>query len=177
MAQILQFPEASGKPEKPDFGKLYDEYYNRIYKYTYTILFNREDTEDVVSETFMTAMAAYDSYDPEKASFATWLTRIAHNKAINLVRSAAYRKRAEMPEYFDAPDSSGNGVADMDDRETVMYLYSKLSTDEREFLNFRYAMGMKDAEIAELMGLPVKTVNKRYQRLLKRCRDILEDND
>lgn len=174
MAQILQFPGASAKPEKPDFGKMYDEYYNRLYKYTYTILFNREDTEDVVSETFMTAMAAYDSFDPEKASLATWLTRIAHNKAVNLVRSAAYRKRAEMPEYYDVPDTSGEGIASMDDKETVMYLYSKLSSDEREFLNFRYAMGMKDGEIADLLGLPVKTVNKRYQRLLKKCKDILE---
>ena len=39
----------------------------------------------------------------------------------------------------------------------------------------RYAMQMKDAEVAETMGLPVKTVNKRYQRLLVKCREILEN--
>ena len=174
MAQILQFPDAAAKPAKPDFGQVYEEYYNRVYKYTYTILMNREDAEDVVAETFMSAMAAYDSYDPQKASLATWLTRIAHNKAVTLVRSAQYRKKAEMPEYFDAPDPSGDGMSAMDDRETVLCLYSKLSSSEREFLNFRYAMDMKDSEIAELMGLPVKTVNKRYQRLLKKCRELLE---
>ena len=175
MAQILQFPGASGNPDKPDFGEMYEKYYNKVYKYTYTILLNREDAEDVVSETFMTAMAAYDSYDPEKASLSTWLTRIAHNKAINLVRSAGYRKKAEMPEYFDAPDPAGDNMSAMDDKATVLYLYSKLSSSEREFLNLRYAMDMKDSEVAELMGLPVKTVNKRYQRLLRKCRDLLEE--
>ncbi len=157
-----------------DFGQMYEEYYDRVYKYAYTILMNREDAEDIVSETFITAFAAYGTYDPAKASFATWITRIAHNKAVNLVRSAAYRKRAELPDYYDAPDSAESVDLTAETNETVLNLYSRLSAGEREFLNFRYAMGMKDGEIAELMGLPVKTVNKRYQRLLAKCREILE---
>ncbi len=68
---------------KPDFGQMYEEYYDRVYKYAYTILMNREDAEDIVEETFITAFSAYGMYDASKASFATWITRIAHNKAVN----------------------------------------------------------------------------------------------
>ena len=174
MARILKFEPAKDTAKKPNFDQVYEENYDKVYKYTYTILLNKEDTEDVVSNTFMAAYAAYDRYDPERASLATWLMRIAHNEAINLVRSAAYSKRSEMPEYYEVPDSSDDSVKGLEDRDSVLYLYSKLSAAEREFLNMRYAMQMKDSEVAETLGLPVKTVNKRYQRLLVKCREILE---
>lgn len=174
MARILKFEPAKETAKKPDFDQVYEENYDKVYKYTYTILLNKEDTEDVVSNTFMAAYAAYDRYDPARASLATWLMRIAHNEAINLVRSAAYSKRSEMPEYYEVPDKSDDSVKGLEDKEAVLYLYSKLSAAEREFLNMRYAMQMKDSEVAETLGLPVKTVNKRYQRLIFKCREILE---
>ena len=175
MGKLMRFTPAQSPDAKPAFDQVYEENYDRVYKYTYSILLNREDTEDVVSNTFMAAYAAYDRYDPEKSSPATWLMRIAHNEAINLVRSAAYSKRTEMPEYYEVPDNSEDSVRGLEDKEAVLFLYSKLSTSEREFLNMRYAMQMKDAEVAETLGLPVKTVNKRYQRLLVKCREILEN--
>jgi len=174
MARILKFEPAKETAKKPDFDQVYEENYDKVYKYTYTILLNREDTEDVVSNTFMAAYAAYDRYDPARASLATWLMRIAHNEAINLVRSAAYSKRSVMPEYYEVPDNSDDSVKGLEDKEAVLYLYSKLSAAEMEFLNMRYAMQMKDSEVAETLGLPVKTVNKRYQRLIFKCREILE---
>jgi len=158
---------------KPDFETVYNEYYDKVYKYVYTMLLHKENTEDIVAETFLSAYANYDKYDPEKASVATWITRIAHNNAVNLVRSAAYRTRAQMPET----DLYGEEDPDLlhleGDNDIVLKLYGKLNETEREFLNLRYAMELKDAEIAELMGMQTKAVNKRYQRLLKKCREIL----
>ena len=48
---------------------------------------------------------------------------------------------------------------------------------EREFLDLRYVMGLKDKEVGALYGLEPKTVNKRYQRLLKRCRQLLDGGE
>ena len=160
---------------KPDFSSVYEKYYDRIYKYVYTILLHKENTEDIVAETFIAAYKNYNSYDPQKASVATWLTRIAHNNAVNLVRSAAYRTRAEMPER-DIHGAEDPALLQLEeDNDTVVKLYARLSADEREFLNMRYAMELKDAEIAEILGLQTKAVNKRYQRLLKKCRDIVAE--
>jgi DNA-directed RNA polymerase specialized sigma24 family protein len=38
-------------------------------------------------------------------------------------------------------------------------------------------MGLSDKEVGVLYGLAPKTVNKRYQRLLKRCREILDGEE
>lgn len=160
---------------KEDFGTIYDKYFDRVYKYAYTILLNREDAEDIVEETFMTAFRLFDTFDPSRATVSTWITRIAHNKAVNLIRSAEYSKRSAMPEYFDIPEMSDGTVRDMEENEIILYLYSRLSQGEREYLNLRYAMDMTDAEIAELLGINVKAANKRFQRLLSKCRTILEE--
>ena len=160
-------------PGKPDFETVFETYYDRLYKYAYSILLNRENAEDVVEETFLSAYAAYAGYDPARSSLATWLTRIAHNKAVNLVRSAAYRRETPLSEDFDDHSPAGQDET----RYTVLWLYARLTREEREFLDLRYVMELSDREVAALYGLEVKAVNKRYQRLLKRCRELLDGRE
>ena len=156
------------------FEELYDLYYDRIYKYVYLLLLNREDAEDVTAETFLAAYNCYDSYDPSKASPATWLSRIAHNKAVNLLRSSAYTRQTELTESEDKA-IEGNDYTDAEDRDMVLSLYDKLTPEERELLNMRYVMDLKDREVGMMIGVPEKTVNKRYQRLLAKCRTLMSE--
>ena len=167
---VIAFPAA-----KPPFETVYEDCYDRVYKYVYTLLLHKENTEDIVAETFLSAYKNYDSYDPQKASVITWITRIAHNHAVNLVRSSAYRTRAEMPERVIFGEEDADILRLEEDNDTVVRLYARLDEKDREFLNMRYAMELKDAEIAEILGMNTKAVNKRYQRLLKKCREILAE--
>lgn len=162
-----------GKMDRNEFEAIYEKHYDRIFKYAYTLLLNREDAEDVTSETFYAAYGSFDKYDPTKASIATWLTRIAHNRAVDLMRSADRSKRTVTLEDWDPADESGDFSEGVVASDAVMRLYAKLTEQEREFLNLRYVMELKDKEIASLLGIPEKTINKRYQRLLEKCRSFL----
>jgi len=162
---------------KPDFQDMYRQQYDRIYKYAYTLLLNRESAEDVVQETFLSAYRNYDSFDPAKGSVGTWLCRIAHNKAIDQLRSASCRLRAEWPETERLGEEDREIERLSEENETVLFLYSRLSEEERELLNMRYVLELKDTEVADILGLKAKTVNKRYQRLLKKCLEILSPGD
>ena len=162
---------------RPSFEDIYREQYDRVYKYAYTLFLNREDAEDVVQETFISAYRHYDSFDPARGSVGAWLCRIAHNKAVDQMRSPAFRLRAEWPETegFGEEDRAIARLSEVN--ETVLFLYARLSEEEREFLNMRYVLELKDAEVADILGLKEKTVNKRYQRLLQKCLKILSPND
>ena len=59
--------------------------------------------------------------------------------------------------------------------DTVLRLFAQLDPEERELLNLRYKAELKDKEIAAILQLPEKTVNKRLQRLLQKCRLILHN--
>ena len=156
---------------KAGFEAVYEEYYDRIYKYAYTLLLNREEAEDVTADTFLAAWENFGSYDASRASVRTWLARIVHNRAVDLMRSAE-RGRTVCQEPADVP-SAGDFTIGVDDSQTVMWLFSRLKPEEREILNMRYVMDLCDSEIALMLGLEKKTVNKRMQRLLAKCRDIL----
>ena len=154
-----------------DFEAVYDAYYDRVFKYAYTLLLNRHDAEDVTAETFLTFLQRYQCRDPDNPGTAAYLTRVAHNRAVNLMTSFAYRKRTELPsELLDEKDFPGS----LDASDLVLRLYAKLKIEERELLNMRYVMELKDREIASLLGLSEKAVNKRNQRLLAKCRELLE---
>ena len=163
----------SDTPVKQSFEAIYEQYYDRVFKYIYTLVLNKADAEDITSETFISAYSNFDSYDESIASIGTWLTRIAHNKAVNMLRSAAYAKHSELPEEWDPVDEETDFTEEVENRDTVIRLYKRLSPEEREFLNFRYVMDLRDKEIASILGIQEKAVNKRYQRLLSKCRLIL----
>lgn len=162
---------------RPDFEDIYREQFDRVYKYVYTLFLNREDAEDVVQETFISAYRRYDSFDPARGSIGAWLCRIAHNKAIDQLRSPAFRLRAEWPETerFGEENQSNERLSEVN--ETILFLYDRLTEEERELLNMRYVLDLKNAEVADILGLKENTLNKRYQRLLQKCLKILSPND
>ena len=120
----------------------------------------------------MTAFSRYDEYDLTKRSVTTWLSRIAHNKATDLLRSGDYKSRNPLPENEEegTEDAGIQGMVDIN--ETADLILSRLDIKEREFLNLRYGLQLSDKEIGDMLGEKENTISKRYQRLLKKCRDI-----
>ncbi len=158
------------------FPQVYEAYYDSVYKMIYMRLLNREDTEDVVQETFMKAYSAWDSYNPEKAGLKTWLFAIAKNTLINYMRQ--YR---HFTQSVSLDESVELGVEDRelasltDGYAQDAYLILRhLSDGERELLTMRYAMELSYKEMAEELGSNEKAVAKRMERLLSKCREIAE---
>src|SRR6202166_4178812 len=67
------------------FEELVLRHERRVLAMAQRITNNREDAEDVVQETFHKAFLHLDTFE-EKARFSTWLTRIAINEALMLLR-------------------------------------------------------------------------------------------
>jgi RNA polymerase sigma-70 factor (ECF subfamily) len=67
------------------FEELFLRYQARVLAAAQRITNNREDAEDVAQETFHKAFLHLHAFQ-EKARFSTWLTRIAMNEALMLLR-------------------------------------------------------------------------------------------
>lgn len=74
------------------FNELCDLYSLRVYRTTLSITKNAQDAEDALQESFLRAFLALESFEG-RASFYTWLTRIAINEALGMLR-----KRHRHPE-------------------------------------------------------------------------------
>ena len=84
------------------FEELVLRYQARVLAAAQRITNNREDAEDVAQETFHKAFLHLDAFQ-EKARFSTWLTRIAMNEALMLLR-----RRRGFHEVL--PESHDDGV-------------------------------------------------------------------
>ena len=124
--------------KKMRFEEIYEEYFDRVYRYAYMILLNQHDAEDITYETFIAEYNSYDRYDASKASVITWLSRIAHNKAVNFLNSSACRERNELPDMNNT-GSEDKAIEKITD-DVAFAALSFLSTEERELLTYRYVL-------------------------------------
>src|ERR1700678_4337038 len=85
---------------------LVDRHSRSVFRLAYRMTGNQQDSEDVVQETFLRAYKQLPRYEA-RASFGTWLYRIAANYSLDLVRA---RKRHGAVES--APTEEGPGLLD-----------------------------------------------------------------
>ncbi len=70
------------------FSKIYDLYAGAIYGVILKICRSEELSQEVLQDTFLAVWNKADTYNEEKASFYTWIYRIARNKSLNALRSS-----------------------------------------------------------------------------------------
>ena len=64
------------------FEEVIDRYQDKLLRYVATLCRDRDRTQDVVQETFISAYQNINSFNTNR-KFSSWIYRIAHNKAIN----------------------------------------------------------------------------------------------
>ena len=83
----------AGTSDEEVFHGLVEQHARMVFRLAFRITRNEADAEDVVQETFLKAYRAFDQYD-SRASFSTWLFRIAANERRLTSRRAFPPRRA-----------------------------------------------------------------------------------
>jgi deoxyxylulose-5-phosphate synthase len=69
------------------FSQLYERYRQPVYATAYRIIQSAEDARDATQEVFVKLYRSLRSWNPRKASFSTWIYRLASNHAIDCWRA------------------------------------------------------------------------------------------
>lgn len=161
------------------YAKLYDQYAAGLYRLCYGLLLNQQDAEDVTQEAFVYAFKNLKRYNPERASFKTWLYTIAVSRSRNVHR----RKRPITLDITSimqlktlAPDSEQPEahLAQKRAKEAIADALLKLSPRLREAVILRYGHGLTYREIADVMACPQKTAESRVRLAHERLRGLLQ---
>ncbi|MBB5331759.1 RNA polymerase sigma-70 factor (ECF subfamily) [Edaphobacter lichenicola] len=77
------------------FDELWDLYSRRVYRTALSITKNEQDAEDALQDAFLRAFQAIESFEG-RASFYTWLTRIAINSSLGILRKRRCRPESSL---------------------------------------------------------------------------------
>ena len=114
-SRVLELVSAAKAGSNAAFEELQSRYSSRLYRRIQSITRNHEDAEDALQETFFRAYLALDSFEG-RSQFASWLTRIAINSALMVLRKR--RARAEVP--LEPTSESGEPTATVDVRKRTL---------------------------------------------------------
>jgi len=149
-----------------ELGAIFDRHWDRVWRAAYATCGDRELACDAAQDAFIRAGAALHRFDRSRP-IEPWLVRIAVNRAIDLLRG---RRRLAgedaLPEgpAFDPP------LAD----EELQDALHRLAPERRAVIALHYWLDYTTPEIAEVLDVPVGTVNSRLARALRDLRLDLE---
>lgn len=102
------------------------------------------DAEDAWSETFLSALKAYPEL-PDGANVEAWLVKIAHRKAIDVIRASA-RRAVPVEDVPETPSPPSAWAGDLWDA------LARLPDKQRAAVAYHYLAGLPYKEIADIIG-------------------------
>ncbi len=133
----------------------------------------RDEADEIVQETWFTAVRQIRSFQPEQGSFLAWLRGIAANVRRNYLRQARRTSKRETPaneQHFDA--SQTESVTDQQERSRqVAAALDTLPERQEAVLRAKYLDELSVAEIAAAW----KESPKAIESLLSRAREAFRE--
>ena len=167
------------------FRLLVERHSRSVYKVAIRITGRAEDAEDVVQETFLKAFRQLDRFE-ERASFGTWLHRIAWNCSVDLLRARPNREQAEEADTLEQLGSTVNTaasatgasperlMASVQVADRVKSAMARLSALERAAFVMRHYEGRTIDEISKALGIRENAAKHSVFRAVRKMRVALE---
>lgn len=166
------------------FVELCRRYSKSVERSIFRIVRNRQDTEDLLQETILSAYQHLNGFRGN-CSFGTWVTRIGINKSLMLLRKRKARpevlfhltpsdsKTIEIPEYPDLSPNPEQICVNKQVNKVVMQAVGGLPTGLRDIFEHYYGDECSLAESADAFGLTVPAAKSRLLRARRKLRESL----
>jgi RNA polymerase sigma-70 factor (ECF subfamily) len=148
-------------------SELYDRYARPVYATGVRLLGDAHLAEELVQDAFTNVWQAAASFDPSRASFATWLYRITRNRAVDLARRRRARPQVVGEARLQTVSGGPEPEASVDGWDVARAL-SRIPEKHREVLTLAYFEGLSQREISRRTGVPLGTIKSRTTAALKR---------
>ena len=140
------------------YNKLYDEYYGLVYGIAFSILKNKEDSEDITHEIFTKIYKLPVDKLPENNE-ASWLYTVSKNECFLYLRKA--KPNISIDEIYEIP-AEKSGIEDIVDSEYYNKLMSGLKEDEKMIVSLKVLSDFTFKKISQVMNIPIGTVQWKY---------------
>lgn len=150
------------------YREILRRYESIVYNTCAKMIGDAQEAEEATQDTFLQVFHKLYQFEG-RASFKTWLFRIAYNFC--LARRAKLAKRREKQRFYDeefvTEDHSYEGKMQLQDiSEQVQAALSKLKPDQKEVVVMKYITGLTLEEISEVLDVKLSAAKMRLYRSL-----------
>jgi RNA polymerase sigma-70 factor (ECF subfamily) len=160
---------------REEFEAFLMTHYDRIYAYSYRVLGNRQDAEDLTQDICLALPGKLRDFRGS-SSVVTWLYRVVVNAAIDHLR----KQKTVRDSAAGWQDMLCNAADEGRERvEAIAWLskaMSALPDDLRVTAALLVEEGLTQARVAEILGIPPGTVAWRMSRIKSCLRDMVEED-
>ncbi len=165
------------KTQAEALGRLYEMYYERIFRFCVHRLFNKEIAEDVTSAVFLQVARGIRSFKGRsEQDFRNWLYAIAANQANAYIRKSSRRKKL-LAEAAGSMIPATAGSADTSFEPDWPGLYAAilgLKPKHQTIVTLRFFENFSYQQIAQICDVSESTVRVTLHRILNKLRNQLQ---
>ena len=173
--------EAAQRGDMDAFGRIYQTYYDTVFRFIYYRVSNRQTAEDLTSTVFVRALASIGGLTWQGREVGAWLTVVARNLIADHRKRAEHRLTTSVPAVLDIDTVRLDPVPDTADVVTAGALaaivrdaVSYLTDEQRTCIELRFFGGLSVAETAAVMGKREGTVKSLQYRAVVALRRLLD---
>jgi len=153
---------------------LYEEYYDKVARYVYVHIGNREEAEDIAGEVFLKALQSLKSYREQGIPMQGWLFRIAHNLTVDYLRKMDKRRTVPIDSVVLSGNDNPVDTAEKNiEFERVTEAMKQLTTEQREVINLRFFGGLTSKEVGGILGKGDGAVREMQRAAIEKLRGIM----
>ncbi len=167
-------------------ASLFEAFGDLVHTVALAVVRDHADANDVTNFTFAKAWRERERFDLERGTLNAWLTTIARNRALDVVRArsrrektvARYVRESEYPACGegDRPSPAPDALRLLEEaelRDVLRVALSALPAAQRTVIELAYLGDHSHTDVSVQLGVPLGTVKTRARTGLRRMREVL----
>ncbi len=158
------------------FAQLYELFFDKIFRFVFFRINDKEAAEDLTEETFIKAWTKISNVNEE--SFSGWLYQIAKNKVIDHYRQRKTTVNIEdianiLETEYDLPEQTNA----LFDSKLLLELIRELPPDQQIIIKLKFIEDLDNAEISELISKSEGSIRVAQHRAIERLQELYKQRD
>lgn len=156
-----------------EFEDIYRQHYARMYRLARTMLYDADESKDVVSDIF--ARLLRDGDRPQKDRMEGYLMTAVRNRCRDVLNRKSVQERVEKHFLQESMQSQIVSMNDDDRLERLMqFIEAELPPLSQQIFRLRFLSEMSYEEVAQAAGVSKVTVYNHLSQSLQRIREYFE---
>lgn len=169
------------------YGKLLDDYQQKVFATCISFVPNKQDAEDIAQEVFVEVFNSINKFKGD-SKLSTWIYRITANKCLEFIRKRNTKKRFaflqsimgnEIPvdktNYFTEMNHPGIILENKEKSETLFFAINQLPDAQKVVFTLHKVDGKSYQEISDIIDKSISSVESLMFRAKKNLQKLLEN--